>query len=851
MRAFSRISMFVAVAAFIAAFAAPSVAFADEPSNVAPDAAIQASGTVVDAAPASQDVSVDSSKGAGEDILVGENSSIIPSAPAPSTETPASNEASPDSPTAAVGISESPADAAGATDSPVGPTTSSENSIKAPASPESPAAEGAESVSYRAHVEYVGWQEWVQDGELAGTSGQSLRMEAVEFALDGDYDGEIFCQAHVQYIGWQRLGGTSAGDDPAMVGTEGKGLRVEAFKFTLGGEVSRFFDIVYRAHVQYIGWQDWVQNGAIAGTSGQSLRVEALQIKLVPKSAPTEESDGNPGLVYSTHVQYIGWQNQKASGEVSGTDGQSLRMEATRIYLDPAGLDGSLEYRAHVQYIGWQDWVSSGEMIGTSGQSLRMEAFQIVLTGEIAAKYDVVYRAHVQYLGWQPWVVNGATAGTNGKSLRMEAIRISLVKKGVYEIHEGSYMVSLGNDPETLASAPSADTLTTSSYCSDQKQKFYIRDDGDGSYLIQSVDNGAFLSDAGDSIEQTPYASGNQSQLWTVIWDGGVIFTNRATGKVLSIAQDTVSSDDFASDNPSQHLVLSEVQLIQDGVYLIKSAGKNVTLDVEGASWLAGANVMVCTPNGGGNQAFMISLSDSDSYQITCAMTGKTLDVAGGSTANGANVRQWWQNGAGAQRWKASLDLDGAIQFVNVTSGHYLASEGDGSSGSNVVSSDTTAAANRKWKLEPTSYTHDSVLARAIDIAQHEGSYTDYLILVDLTNNRTVIFEWSAGEWTPIFNWVCSTGAPWSPTVLGDYEVTGKGYSFNGALGGEPYTCYYYTQFYGDYLFHSVPYHQNTWNVQDPVLGESISHGCVRLATENAKWIYDNIPYYTHVLTYY
>ena len=198
-----------------------------------------------------------------------------------------------------------------------------------------------------------------------------------------------------------------------------------------------------------------------------------------------------------------------------------------------------------------------------------------------------------------------------------------------------------------------------------------------------------------------------------------------------------------------------------------------------------------------------------------------------------------------------SLDLDGAIQFVNVTSGHYLASEGDGSSGSNVVSSDATDEANRKWKLEPTSYTHDSVLARAIDIAAHEGSYTDYLILVDLTNNRTFIFEWSAGEWEPLFDWVCSTGAPWSPTVLGDYEVTGKGYSFNGALGGEPYTCYYYTQFYGDYLFHSVPYHQNTWNVQDPVLGESISHGCVRLATENAKWVYDNIPYYTHVLTYY
>ena len=61
---------------------------------------------------------------------------------------------------------------------------------------------------------------------------------------------------------------------------------------------------------------------------------------------------------------------------------------------------------------------------------------------------------------------------------------------------------------------------------------------------------------------------------------------------------------------------------------------------------------------------------------------------------------------------------------------------------------------------------------------------------------------------------------------------------------------YYFTQFYGDYLFHSVLYYQNSNRVMDGRLGINASHGCVRLAIENAKWIYDTIPRGTKVVTY-
>ena len=45
-------------------------------------------------------------------------------------------------------------------------------------------------------------------------------------------------------------------------------------------------------------------------------------------------------------------------------------------------------------------------------------------------------------------------------------------------------------------------------------------------------------------------------------------------------------------------------------------------------------------------------------------------------------------------------------------------------------------------------------------------------------------------------------------------------------------------------------YYQNSNRVMDGRLGINASHGCVRLAIENAKWICDTIPRGTKVVTY-
>lgn len=55
---------------------------------------------------------------------------------------------------------------------------------------DAPKETGAEperpSVSYDVHVQNVGWQTWASDGEQSGTTGKSLRLEALRIALQGD-----------------------------------------------------------------------------------------------------------------------------------------------------------------------------------------------------------------------------------------------------------------------------------------------------------------------------------------------------------------------------------------------------------------------------------------------------------------------------------------------------------------------------------------------------------------------------------------------------------------------------------------------------------------------------------------
>lgn len=113
-----------------------------------------------------------------------------------------------------------------------------------------------------------------------------------------------------------------------------------------------------------------------------------------------------------------------------------------------------------------------------------------------------------------------------------------------------------------------------------------------------------------------------------------------------------------------------------------------------------------------------------------------------------------------------------------------------------------------------------------------------YLLTTSLKNRYTYIFDYVDGKWKLKYKWICDVGKPETPTVKGIFSITGRKPGF----GTSNYWVKYATRFIGRYYYHSILYNSTGEYVIDDTLGEAISHGCIRLATENAHWIYDHIP---------
>ena len=303
------------------------------------------------------------------------------------------------------------------------------------------AEEKVPDINYQTHIQDIGWQGVVKNGEISGTSRRSLRLEGIKMNIsNSDLAGSVEYRTHVQEIGWQGYV-----KDNQLSGTSGKSLRLEAIQIRLTGEIANAYDVYYRVHIEDKGWLNWAKNSESAGSQSAAKRLEAIQIKLVKKGEAAPEGNGKAFLIgneakrpdeikptvnYQTHVQNIGWQGVVKNGEIAGTSGKNLQLEAIKINLSDAALAGNIEYSTHIQNIGWQDYKANGALSGTTGKNLQLEAIKIKLSGDVSRYYDVYYRVHIQDKGWLNWAANGAPAGSQSASKRLEAIQIKIVRKG-------------------------------------------------------------------------------------------------------------------------------------------------------------------------------------------------------------------------------------------------------------------------------------------------------------------------------------------------------------------------------------------------------------------------------------
>ena len=130
-----------------------------------------------------------------------------------------------------------------------------------------------------------------------------------------------------------------------------------------------------------------------------------------------------------------------------------------------------------------------------------------------------------------------------------------------------------------------------------------------------------------------------------------------------------------------------------------------------------------------------------------------------------------------------------------------------------------------------------------------QAANTKYWIKVNKQANVATVYQLKNGTYKPIKAFLISCGG--SNTPSGTFYTPAK-YRWQTLMG--PSYGQYCTRIHGGILFHSVWYYEKNPATQSTVqfnkLGQTASHGCVRLSVADAKWIYDNCALGTKVTVY-
>lgn len=263
-------------------------------------------------------------------------------------------------------------------------------------------ADSDESIlEFRGHYSQIGWssEEFAGEEAFAEPINFENTLEALELRLKDNLQDEytIYYQVYTPELGW--LGWAKNGE---TAGSTGFGYAIEKINL----------------RILPVADPDLTNTNEVEAFKEQKARTLA---------APEEVS---ASVEYQAHVENIGWQDPLKDGAISGTTASAKQMEAIKLKLNLQGIEGSIEYRSHIESIGWSEYSKDNEVSGTTGRALQLEALQIRLVGAVTAKYDVFYRVHVQNIGWLDWAKNDTVAGTTGFEYQIEACEVRLVEKG-------------------------------------------------------------------------------------------------------------------------------------------------------------------------------------------------------------------------------------------------------------------------------------------------------------------------------------------------------------------------------------------------------------------------------------
>ena len=236
-------------------------------------------------------------------------------------------------------------------------------------------------------------------------------------------------------------------------------------------------------------------------------------------------------------------------------------------------------------------------------------------------------------------------------------------------------------------------------------------------------------------------------------------------------------------------------------------------------------------------------------------------------------------NWKSSNSWIVSVDSGGRADAVSEGTAMLTAELSTGQSAKFEVTVTKAAEKPEADKFSTAITANEDILKKNIeekkeDEAEEEQDYVDYygeeygeeyseeetantksLYSINVNRAQSIVTVYTydqKGNYTvPVRAMLCSCGMKKS-TITGEFDIYFKAEwhaLYNNVYGQ------YISGISGDYLFHSVPYAKmgknSTLEIEEfNKLGQEASLGCVRLAVEDTKWIYENCPIGTHVKIY-
>ena len=165
----------------------------------------------------------------------------------------------------------------------------------------------------------------------SGAGSVTLQFDANQVA--GPIVDGIHNEVHVQNTGW-----TGGAQDGELAGTTGQSRRLEAVRGSLNGDaLMDGHSVWYRVHAQTYGWLGWAHDGEPAGTAGLAKRAEAIDVQVLPQGqvprgydstqrAPAAQTGGTTGANSAA--------GDPAEGTFSENDALALLADALNSILE-------------------------------------------------------------------------------------------------------------------------------------------------------------------------------------------------------------------------------------------------------------------------------------------------------------------------------------------------------------------------------------------------------------------------------------------------------------------------------------------------------------------------------------